>query len=1426
MKKAVVYIFFIFFYNGYSQALTVDTTIYTADELINKVLVNSPCVQGKNVKSRTGTNYGSSNGIGYFERTTTNFPFASGVVLSTGDVTRSPGPNINVLSDGISAWLGDTDLENVLLAQNNISINSINASYIEFDFQPKTPNFNFNFIFASEEYGTSQCDFSDAFAFLLKDLTASSSNKNLAVIPFTSIPVSVATIRDDTYNRDCPSANQNYFGSFNGSGFGPAINFNGQTVAMVASANNLDINHVYRIKIVIADGGGNTKNDSAIFLEANSLNIGQYILGQDYSAENGTAICPGSTLPILSATGLSPGTTFVWKKQGVAFTPAQTSETLNLNTIVPLISSGVNKFSVTYKEPDCIEVTDEIIVEIYPKIRVLNTVPNIYACNSEESTYKFDLDKNTKIIKAGINQATTPSGILDDLPSTTIITYHFTDSDAKDNYNALPNELIISNTESNKQIFVRIENTITSCSEIKSFRLIIVNAPVIATVPEDIILCARNLTDSPLRANFILTSQIAAVLGSSSSTYNKISFHPSEIAANNNSNTINLSSGNRLLSPSATLWVRVQNVSNTECYIITKINLIVTPIPKVDILPDVYACTSYKLPQLINLGSEYRTLPDGAGIIIAEGALISESKTLYIYNKSGVCTNQDAFKVTIIDLDSITPSSGSYCTQYELPALPYGNYYTQSEGTSTPGNVQLNSGDKMTTAGLNTIYVWTEDKTVTPSCQQEKQFNITIIPFVDLPSYSNEFRCTSYTVPQDDNGGTYYTESNKNGRKILPGESISTTTLIYVYKESNTPLINCISEKSFKVFIGLASIMPPENKDSCSAYRLPVLTVGEYRTAPSGGGISVPAGRLINTTTTLWFYVSGEYCTNNLNFTITVKIPPLPEMLDTEPQCDVYYLPPVDHSGNYFTGPLGTGQLREVGFPITSTQKIYFFDKFATGTCYVEEDFIITINQSPPIDARPIEVVQCGQSYVLDDLINGEYYEFSGGPSPTNPILIPGTIINSSKTIYVYAKADDPNNCISEYSIDVSITLVNDIEDKYACNNFVLPPIVGMGTYYTAPNGPDGTGTPLSPYSLISSTTTLYVYYSNNNRLSCVDEDEFTITIYNSPVIPDIAPVTRCEYYTLPPYLFPVNQYFVNQGGPSVINTERFPGDLITTSTTIYAYAETGTNSTVICPIEKPILITILNKPQPILNVPAICVDIITGIKTAALININFPTPKYAIEWNSEDGTLLSTDENFSTFIAGDYTLTITDLSVSGCSSTTRFTIIESAIPKSVTYTSSNWFTDQQTITVNAVPFVGNGTNFLYSLDGGTPQVSNIFTNISSGIHDIIVSDSNCGTITIPLTIQLIYSPKFFTPNDDGLNDTWNISGLPFIQNLKVYIYDRYGKLLKEIRPNDKRGWDGTLNGIPLPADDYWFTITYTEDDVNKEYKSHFSLKR
>jgi gliding motility-associated-like protein len=82
------------------------------------------------------------------------------------------------------------------------------------------------------------------------------------------------------------------------------------------------------------------------------------------------------------------------------------------------------------------------------------------------------------------------------------------------------------------------------------------------------------------------------------------------------------------------------------------------------------------------------------------------------------------------------------------------------------------------------------------------------------------------------------------------------------------------------------------------------------------------------------------------------------------------------------------------------------------------------------------------------------------------------------------------------------------------------------------------------------------------------------------------------------------------------------------------------------------------------------------------------------------------------------------------------------------------------------------------------------------------------------------------TPNQDGYHDTWNIIALGDIDpTAKIYIFDRYGKLLKQLSPTGS-GWDGTYNGNPMPSTDYWFRVEYRINDELREFKGHFTMKR
>ncbi|MDP5097191.1 MAG: T9SS type B sorting domain-containing protein, partial [Flavobacterium sp.] len=131
--------------------------------------------------------------------------------------------------------------------------------------------------------------------------------------------------------------------------------------------------------------------------------------------------------------------------------------------------------------------------------------------------------------------------------------------------------------------------------------------------------------------------------------------------------------------------------------------------------------------------------------------------------------------------------------------------------------------------------------------------------------------------------------------------------------------------------------------------------------------------------------------------------------------------------------------------------------------------------------------------------------------------------------------------------------------------------------------------------------------------------------------------------------------------------------------------------------------------------------------------------------------------------------------------------------------------------------------DYEFSLDGINYQDSNVFSNLNAGDYIVYVQDKNgCGIVFEKFYI-LDY-PKYFTPNGDGYNDTWFIDNLDKrnLENSIISIFDRYGKLLKQINGSGE-GWNGTFNETNLPSTDYWFEIKLTNEKI---IKGHFSLKR
>ncbi len=243
--------------------------------------------------------------------------------------------------------------------------------------------------------------------------------------------------------------------------------------------------------------------------------------------------------------------------------------------------------------------------------------------------------------------------------------------------------------------------------------------------------------------------------------------------------------------------------------------------------------------------------------------------------------------------------------------------------------------------------------------------------------------------------------------------------------------------------------------------------------------------------------------------------------------------------------------------------------------------------------------------------------------------------------------------------------------------------------------------------------------------------------------------------------------------------------------------------------------------PTPVFEVSAPPIFCINAPETINLRVLN-AAENYQYEWKNATGEVLSTDANhLDVNDFGTYYVTATKTDGTGCSKTKSFEIVPSVIANiqniTVIDNSSN---NSITLSVNGIgdyEFALNDNRFV----SGNQDNGHQFTGVPLGEHTVYIRDKNgCGMVQ--REVSLIGFPRFFTPNGDSVNDTWQIIGVRLQPGSKITIFDRYGKLLADIDPTST-GWDGTFNGNVMPSSDYWFSARLQDGRI---YKGHFSLKR
>jgi gliding motility-associated-like protein len=411
----------------------------------------------------------------------------------------------------------------------------------------------------------------------------------------------------------------------------------------------------------------------------------------------------------------------------------------------------------------------------------------------------------------------------------------------------------------------------------------------------------------------------------------------------------------------------------------------------------------------------------------------------------------------------------------------------------------------------------------------------------------------------------------------------------------------------------------------------------------------------------------------------------------------------------------------------------------------------------------------------------------SSNVTPIAGTWSPATVNTAVLGPVTYTFTPNPGQCTSATLTTVSITVVPVVTPNFA----TIPPFCSGTTApllgNTSPNGIVGTWSP----SVISNTTSRsYLFSPNANQCATTQTLNVTVTAKS---VPNFAAIPAICSGTTAPTLVTTS--------PNGISGTWSPTAISNTANGSYVFTPNPTE----CATTQTLAVTV----NPLIVPNFIDLSICSGSLAPVLKNVS---P------NGISGSWSPSLINNTT--AGSYVFT-PNANQCATKKTINVTVNQSTLVK-VDWTVTDAFSENQIITITA----SAPGDYLYQLDDGPFQESPVFEYVALGIHSITVKDRNgCSPPITRSNVLVINYPKYFTPNNDGFHDTWNIFSLEDQSDFRILIFDRYGKFLKELRP-ESLGWDGTYNGHPMPANDYWFSVEYAEQNIPKVFKSHFSLKR
>ena len=1593
---------------SFSQNIQIDNTL-TAEQLIQDHLVEG-CVQVTNISSPVNGSVNGFSSFGYFERDISNFPFENGIMLTTGNATSGGNAtNTNILNDGELSWTTDPDLEAALGITN-----THNATTIEFDFVSISNLIQFNYILASEEYfGNFPCEYSDGFAFLIREAGTNNPYTNIALIPGTAIPVNTNTIHDEIVGF-CPAENDTFFDGYN---LGDT-NYNGRTTVMTASAN-ITPNVQYHIKLVIADQS-DENYDSAVFIQGNSFNptveLGPDITTcaehYDINADiqnplanyswflNGNVI-PGEINPILTAVTsgeyqvqisipLNNDDCIIQDVITITLNSEQTAAPLsNYEVCDDLSNDGIETFDLSTKDAEALASvpasnynityhltsndaqndTNPILTPIqntsnpqpiFVRIEdidsgclaftsfnlIVNSLPdivspgNVQLCDDDVADGSTTMDLND--LDSGITQGDTNLAV----------TYHYTQADANDGINPIPQPYV--NTNPNETIFIRVINSTTGCVSNTSFTLEILERPDVD--PQSIRDISACEDDGDGFASFDFTETLNDLLASLSDV--TITFHLSSEDAENGVNPIgDITNFENTVAETQTIFIRIED-DTTGCYTVVTLNLYANILVSETDFTEATVCDDETADgiaefDLVSVASNMVNNIDNVTVTFYETQadldaeinpidqttayqVTSSPHTIFVKLEIPNCERDGEITLVINPPVVLTPiATIDYCdtdddgfTSIELAELDatvlngmtdVSNRYFLTETDAINDENGL-AAFYTNTTNPQTIYVRVEHDTT--GCFDTMPIDINVVPaptvtqpntiiicdddqdsfsIIDLDALIPEivpnttdlnisFHNTADDADQDTNAITTPSSYNSTSETIHARVE-STITTCYAIVEISvivntqplfpniTPFQQCetdgnqtaeflFSEKDIEILNGQTG------KD---------VLYFESQTDAENRTNSIDKNTIYtNTSSPQTIYVRVENITDQSCFGVAsfeLEIGSIPLY---NPPTNFIVCDDISNDGVHtfdFNEKIaeisqGSPESLEVTFhssfddanneinalPLSYTnienpQQIYA--RIENGTyCHAVAEFGLNVVQIPMVNL-PSALETCDDDYdgfstfdltvaefeildVRDDDIVVTYFESEVDlENDTNQISTPENYTNIENPQTVYVKVLNVlSECYAALALELIVHLppaVNDIPEIYICDNdsdtFELSnatailmdstantTIAYYGSQGDAENQQNAFGT---TYNYITNSDTIFIRVQND-ATSCFRIQSFDLIINPNPIANTAPDLEACDDDYDFELVFDLSQQ------TSLVLGGQDPSQFTVTYHELANEANAGTNAitdlnyngydgqeifvrvennTTGCYDTSSFMIIVNRKPNVEIEDQVICLD-------------NLPLTVVAGNIVAGDTYLWSTGETTSEIEItqiGLYSVTV--ITPEGCETTSNFNVSESE-QATIELTETVDFSDPNNITIT----ISGSGNYMYSLDNGPLQESNVFNNVSLGYHTVTVIDLNgCGSATIEVLV--IDAPKFMTPNGDGYHDTWHIVGVETLPGTTITIFDRYGKQLAYLTSSSE-GWNGTYNGAHMPSNDYWFVASVVQGNKSFEYRGHFALKR